>query len=128
MNILRAVTNENMLNQKIQKQILFEMSDLLKELSPNVYPAFAFAWLELISHKLFMPYFIKSEQGASPGEAGGTISQTQLQKNEKIKELLCECFTFIKLNLATGQKASQAMRSFYTATMNIVLVILKDYP
>ena len=52
------------------------MSDLLKELSPNVYPAFVFAWLELISHKLFMPYFIKSEQAASPGEAGATISQT----------------------------------------------------
>jgi hypothetical protein len=42
------------------------MSDLLKELSPNVYPAFAFAWLELISHKLFMPYFIKNEQVQGP--------------------------------------------------------------
>lgn len=38
------------------------------------------------------------------------------------------CFTFIKHNLLPGSKASPAMRSFYTATMNIVLVILKDYP
>jgi hypothetical protein len=35
------------------------MADLLKELNPNAYPAFAFAWLELISHRLFMPNFIK---------------------------------------------------------------------
>ena len=83
------------------------MSDLLKELSPNVYPAFAFAWLELISHKLFMPYFIKNEQNqgvntTETNEGSSSISQTQLQKNEKIKELLCECFTFIKYNLVTG--------------------------
>ena len=48
-------------NQKIQRQILFDMADLLQELNPNYYPAFAFAWLELISHKLFMPHFIKSQ-------------------------------------------------------------------
>ena len=60
MNILRAVTKMNdCFNQKIQRQILFDMADLLQELNPNNYPAFAFAWLELISHQLFMPHFIK---------------------------------------------------------------------
>ena len=49
-------------NQKTQRQILFDMADLLQELNPNNYPAFAFAWLELISHKLFMPHFIKTQQ------------------------------------------------------------------
>ena len=35
------------------------MANLFQDLNPNNYPAFAFAWLELISHKLFLPYFIK---------------------------------------------------------------------
>ena len=45
-----------------------------------------------------------------------------------MKDLLVQCFTFIKINFMPGQQASSAMRSFYTATMNVVLVILKDYP
>lgn len=35
------------------------MAALFNDLNPNAYPAFAFAWLELISHRLFMPNFIK---------------------------------------------------------------------
>ena len=52
----------------------------------------------------------------------------QLHKLHKIKDLLVSCFTFIKHNLLPGVKATNAMKSFYTATMNIVLMILKDYP
>lgn len=37
------------------------MADLLQHLKPMSYPAFAFAWLELISHRLFMPHFIKRQ-------------------------------------------------------------------
>ena len=52
----------------------------------------------------------------------------QILKLHKMKDLLVSCFTFIKHNLLPGVEASTPMRSFYTATMNIVLVILKDYP
>jgi len=60
-SILTAVNMSDCFNhnQKTQKQIFFDMAELLKELNPNAYPAFAFAWLELISHRLFMPNFIK---------------------------------------------------------------------
>lgn len=62
MNILRAVTAASeCFNQKVQRQILFDLADLLQDLNPNNYPAFAFAWLELVSHKLFMPHFIKMQ-------------------------------------------------------------------
>ena len=59
MNILTAVNMSNCFNQKMQRQILFDIADLFNEINPNKFPAFAFAWLELISHKQFMPYFIK---------------------------------------------------------------------
>ena len=45
---------------KMQRKILFDLADLFKDLNPNNYPAFAFAWLSLISNQLFMPNFIKS--------------------------------------------------------------------
>lgn len=59
MNILTAVNMSNCFTQKVQRQILFDIADLFNELNPNHLPAFAFAWLELISHKQFMPHFIK---------------------------------------------------------------------
>jgi hypothetical protein len=49
------------------------MADLLKEINPNAYPGFAFAWLELISHRLFMPNFIKKQQ--PPTDAQGKKMQ-----------------------------------------------------
>jgi CCR4-NOT transcription complex subunit 1 len=39
-------------------QGLYSLADLLIKINPMKYPAFAFAWLELISHKTFMPEFL----------------------------------------------------------------------
>jgi|TARA_B110000285_G_scaffold223492_1_gene279079 hypothetical protein len=51
MNILTAINHSDCFNQKTQLSILFNMSDLFKNLNPNHYPGFAFSWLELISHR-----------------------------------------------------------------------------
>ncbi len=48
----------NIFNQKTHLQGLFSLADLLIKINPMKYPAFAFAWLELISHKTFMPEFL----------------------------------------------------------------------
>jgi CCR4-NOT transcription complex subunit 1 len=88
MSILTAVNMSEAFDFKTRKHILFDLADLLNDLNPNKYPAFAFAWLELISHKFFMPHFIKT--GNDPNEEGA--EQLQLQKWAKIKELLVGCF------------------------------------
>jgi len=51
MNILTAVNHSDCFNQKTHLLILYSMADLFKSLSPSYYPAFCFAWLDLISHK-----------------------------------------------------------------------------
>lgn len=51
MNVLTAVNHSPCFNQKTHLLILFSLADLFNKLNPNKYPAFAFAWLELISHK-----------------------------------------------------------------------------
>lgn len=50
-NILTAVNNSQFFNPKTHLLILFSLADLFSKLNPNKYPAFSFAWLELISHK-----------------------------------------------------------------------------
>ena len=60
MNILTAVNHSDCFNSKTQLLILFSMADLFKRLSPSAYPAFCFSWLELISHKQFLPHFLRA--------------------------------------------------------------------
>lgn len=49
------------------------MADLFKHLNPSEFPAFAFAWLELISHKQFLPHFLR----APPAGLGAPQAQAQ---------------------------------------------------
>jgi len=58
MNIMRATMSEYFSGED-RRQILLDLASLLNALCPENYPAFAFAWLELVSHKLFMSYFLK---------------------------------------------------------------------
>ena len=75
MNILTAVNHSQCFNQKTHLLILFSLADLFNKLNPNKYPAFAFAWLELISHKQFMPHFLKGSQTAIQGAPQTSSSQ-----------------------------------------------------
>jgi CCR4-NOT transcription complex subunit 1 len=115
-NILTAVNISDCFKTRTQCQVLFDMAEMFLVLQPTRYPAFAFAWLELISHRLFLPHFIKR-----------TDSQ-QNQAWHHIKDLLVGCFTFLKRYMLPGQKATKAMEAFYVGTIRIFLLILKDYP
>jgi len=59
-NILRVMNESNILKKThlTHLQGLYSLADLLIKINPMKYPAFAFAWLELISHKTFMPEFL----------------------------------------------------------------------
>ena len=47
-------------DKKVKKMIMISIAEIFKNLSPSTYPAFSFAWLELISHYLFLPYFLET--------------------------------------------------------------------
>lgn len=44
-----------------------------------------------------------------------------------MKELIVQSFTFLKYNLVQGKPVSQALQHYYTATLRVVLILLKDY-
>ncbi len=73
-NILTAV-NSGVFNPKTQYSILFSMADLFKNLNPIQYPAFCFAWLELVSHKLFLPHFLRGTSNSINNGSQPTITQ-----------------------------------------------------
>jgi hypothetical protein len=54
------------------------MADLFKNLNPSQYPAFCFAWLELVSHKLFLPHFLRGTSNPFVGGSSPAITQSML--------------------------------------------------
>jgi len=112
------------------------LADLFNQINPNVYPAFAFAWLELISHKEFMPhlllpYQLKKNQAASNLSAMGQSSQdsTHVTKQLKYKDLIVHMLTFLKQTMIPGHTdTNQFLVMYYEATLRIITVIYHDYP
>ena len=68
---------------KIQRKILYDLADLLKDLNPNNYPAFAFAWLALISNQLFMPNFIMIPSNMAQYNSSGNTGTQAIQNDSK---------------------------------------------
>lgn len=83
-------------------------------LQPSVLPGFAFAWVQLISHRSFMP-------------------QLLLIKNQRgwpyMHRLLSTLLNFLNPFLKQGgQQRSDAISSLYKGTIRIFLVLLHDFP
>ncbi len=148
MNILTAVNRSDCFNPKTHLLILFSLAELFNKLNPNKYPGFAFAWLGLISHKNFMPHFLKTspslqeyslinrqnfQAGLTPQQRAMMQQNTDnmfYQKWFKMKELIVNLFIFLKNNMSQedGQNVSQSVVEFYSATLRVCLVILHDFP
>ncbi|KAI0085426.1 Not1-domain-containing protein [Irpex rosettiformis] len=92
--------------------LLLAIGDTFSSLQPTYFPAFAFSWMSLISHRLFMPKLLMSEnrQGWSA-----------------FYKLLLALFKFLSpfLNAADLQPAS---RDLYRGSLRLLLVLLHDFP
>jgi len=92
--------------------ILTVFSNTFHALAPIRLPGFAFAWLELISHRMFMPKLL-------------------LTKNQEgwphFQRLLVIALQFLAPSLRNAQ-LPDAIRLFYKGTLKILLVLLHDFP
>lgn len=79
---------------------------------PTVLPAFTFSWLELISHRYFMPKLL--------------IAKYE-QAWQNFHTLLLDLFTFIAPHLRTGN-LTPATKKLYLGTLRLLLVLLHDFP
>lgn len=104
---------------KIKKkyEVLMMFANLFKKMNPSKYPAFAFAWLELISSPCFLPLMLNSRSEYNTQE-----------RWFKLQELFNLLFGFLKENIYENSQNSPALEKFFEGTLKVSLVVLHDYP
>ncbi|KAI0822634.1 Not1-domain-containing protein [Trametes gibbosa] len=93
-------------------QLLLAIGDTFSSLQPTYFPGFAFSWMSLISHRLFMPKLLLSDN------RGGWAA---------FYKLLLSLFKFLGPFLKTADLQS-AGRDLYRGTLRLLLVLLHDFP
>lgn len=92
--------------------ILTSYCQVYLALQPTVLPGFAFSWLQLISHRTFMPHLL-------------------LMKNQKcwpyIHRLIIALLLFLQPFLKSVQ-LNDSIRRLYKGTLRVLLVLLHDFP
>ena len=96
----------------LQPQALAAFAAALQALQPSRLPGFAFAWLELLSHRMLMPKLLLAR-----GHKGWPA----------LKRLLVGLFTFLQPHLLAAE-LSPPTRTLYRGAMRVLLVLLHDFP
>eukprot|EP00299_Pterocystis_sp_00344_P016155 c8098_g1_i2.p1 GENE.c8098_g1_i2~~c8098_g1_i2.p1 ORF type:complete len:985 (+),score=183.88 c8098_g1_i2:1681-4635(+) len=91
--------------------VLTAVANLLHSLQPSNFASFAFAWMELMSHRLFMPRLL----GVKP------------QGWPLFHKLLVDLFKFLEPCLRTAL-LNDTVRLLYKGCLRILLVLLHDFP
>lgn len=89
-----------------------QLSFMLTHVSSNVASAFAFAWLELISNRLFLPNLLLLK-----GQKGWNV----------VHQLLIDQLLFLEPHLRNSELTS-AIKQLYEGTLRVLLVLLHDFP
>ncbi|GLB35158.1 putative not1-domain-containing protein [Lyophyllum shimeji] len=93
-------------------QLLIAISDTFSSLQPTYFPGFAFSWMCLISHRLFMPKLLLSEN-----REGWSA----------FHKLLLSLFKFLNPFLR-NYDVQPAACDLYRGALRLVLVLLHDFP
>jgi CCR4-NOT transcription complex subunit 1 len=93
-------------------RVLTAIGNTLHAVQPSRVPQFAFAWVELISHRSFMPLLLDS-----PNQGGWMLMQV----------LLCDALSFMRPYLQSVE-LTDSIRTLYKGLLCILLVLLHDYP
>ena len=99
--------------ENINFQVLTAYCNMLHILRPAKAPGFAFAWLEIVSHRVFL---------------GRILVQTGNQKGWPMyAQLLVDLFKFLSPFLRNAELMKPVHR-LYRGTLRVLLVLLHDFP
>ncbi|XP_057511675.1 uncharacterized protein LOC130793815 isoform X2 [Actinidia eriantha] len=93
-------------------QVLIAFANAFHALQPLKVPGFSFAWLELVSHRSFMPKLL-----AGNAQKGWPYMQ----------RLLVDLFQFLEPFLRNAE-LEEPVHFLYKGTLRVLLVLLHDYP
>ncbi|CAM9216626.1 unnamed protein product, partial [Ectocarpus fasciculatus] len=94
------------------QMLLSVFTQVLLAVQPSQVPAFAFSWLQLISHRTILPHFLHSKSQKSWAY---------------MHRLLMVQLMFLQPYLRTAQ-LSEPIRRLYKGTLRVMLVLLHDFP
>lgn len=103
---------EKHLPEELSQELLVATSTFYLTICPRLLPNFTFAWLELITHRAFMPRLL-----FAPKKHGWPI----------LARLFSEFIGFVAPLLSTGE-ASDATSALYRGLMRALLVVAHDMP
>ncbi|CAB3987607.1 CCR4-NOT transcription complex subunit 1 isoform X5 [Paramuricea clavata] len=99
--------------EAINYQVLQTFSTIFHALRPSRAPGFAYAWLELISHRMFMSKLLLN----TPQQKGWVLFQ----------QLLIDLFKFLAPFLRNAE-LNKPTHLLYKGTLRVLLVLLHDFP
>jgi CCR4-NOT transcription complex subunit 1 len=112
-NLLRDLTAADPVAEHNHAHVLGAFAAAWHGVQPAAAPAFAFAWLELVSHRAFLPPLLL----AKPAQKGWGL----------LHRLLVALFVFLEPFLRAAQ-LPPPVRTLYKGTLRVLLVLLHDFP
>lgn len=92
--------------------VLLAFARVFTILRPTRVPGFVFAWLELVSHRMFMPKM---------------LIRKKPQCAHAFRVMLVDLFKLMRPHLASGELAPP-IKLLYRGTLRVLLVLLHDFP
>ncbi|CAM0140611.1 CCR4-NOT core subunit cdc39, variant 2 [Umbelopsis sp. WA50703] len=111
-SFLSEISQNEQALQSIHFQLLEALGNTFFALQPFYFPGFTFAWLQLISHRQFMPKLFLVEN-----QTGWPIFQ----------RLLISLFKFL-VPFLRNVELQDTTRLLYRGTLRVLLVLLHDFP
>jgi CCR4-NOT transcription complex subunit 1 len=112
LNITVDMNSPDPMFDSIQNSILAVFGGAFHVSQPLVMPGFAFAWLELVSHRIFLPNLMLLK-----GQKGWGVAH----------QLLVDLFLFLEPHLGKTEMGV-AIKKLYEGTLRVLLLLLHDFP
>ena len=110
--ILEDLNSHKAFFSSIHFNLISAFGNTMKLLKPTKLPGFIFAWLELVSHRLFMPVLLQESD-----KAGWKL----------LHDLLVDIFSFMTPFLRHADM-SDPIRVLYKGLLRVLLLLLHDFP
>lgn len=96
------------------KELYKVLADILLCLQPTAFPGFTYAWICLISHRMFMPMILE-------------LGETDSECSEKFCSLLVALLRF-ESGFVKGSIIPDSVNVIYKGTIRVFTVLLHDFP
>lgn len=111
-SIIHEIHSSYMLDRESQQEMLQVVAKHLMTIQPQTFGSFAFAWLSLLSHRMFFPALLRGQDPAALALYCGLL--------EKLLNYLGELMKPLEISIAS--------KDLYRGTLRLFLVLHHDFP